>query len=149
VELQTRLRRDSRQAPVAMAEAPSNLGAFRRALGDIKQAEQAVRTMFAEADRQLLALDQADYKLAYDKAGHFYAYSVQMPVRGSYLAIRIFCEQVLLDLPFASLDDISFKRRGVGETTLDVKLHFTLYLDGPPDYAGGIAATAGRLEGGR
>jgi hypothetical protein len=148
VDLQARLRREARQMSASTTAPPSNLQAFRAALGDIREAELAVRTMFAEADKQLLELDQADYKLSYDKAGGFYAYSVQMPVRGSYLALRIFCEQVLLALPYASLDDIGFKRRATGETDLDVKLHFTLYLAGPPDYAAGIAATAGR-EGGR
>lgn len=147
-ELQAKLRREAHQAPAAPL-VQSNLAAFRGTLGDVRQAEQAVRTIFAEADGQLLALDEAEYKLSYERAGGFYAYSLQMPVKGSYLAIRIFCERVLLALPFAALDDIAFKRRTAGETTLDVKLHFTLYLDGPPDYGAGIAATSGRLEAGR
>lgn len=125
---------------------PSNLGSFQPTLGDIHQADQALKAIFAEADRQLLVLDEAEYRLAYDKAGGFYAYSVRLPVKGGYLALRIFCEQVLLTLPYASLDEISFKRRAAGETDLDARLHFTLYLAGPPDYAAGIAAN-GR-EGG-
>lgn len=148
LDLQSRLRREAHQAPARQAEPPSNLTAFRQNLGDVRQAEQAIRRIFAEAENQLLLLDQADYKLTYDKAGQFYAYSVQMPVKGSYLALRLFCEQVLLALPYASLDEISFKRRSPEETDLDVKVHLTLYLAGPPDYAEGIAANAGR-EGGK
>jgi hypothetical protein len=147
-ELQAKLRREAHQAPSAPL-VQSNLAAFRGTLGDVRQAEQAVRTIFSEADGQLLALDEAEYKLSYERAGGFYAYSLQMPVKGGYLAMRIFCERVLLALPFAALDDIAFKRRAAGETTLDVKLHFTLYLDGPPDYGAGIAATNGRVEAGR
>jgi len=148
LDLQTWLRRAAHQAPAPQAEPPSNLRAFHQTLGDVRQAEQAIRRIFAEAENQLLVLDQADYKLTYDKAGQYYAYSVQMPVKGSYLALRVFCEQVLLALPYVSLDEVSFKRRSPGETDLDVRLHFTLYLAGPPDYAEGIAANAGR-EGGR
>lgn len=140
-DLQSRLRREIHQASAApKAAPPSTLGAFRATLGDIHQADEALKTIFAEADRQLLVLDQAEYRLAYDKAGGFYAYSVRLPVKGGYLALRIFCEQVLLALPYASLDEIDFKRRAAGETDLDARLHFTLYLAGPPDYAAGIAA---------
>lgn len=140
-DLQSRLRREIRQASAApQAAPPTTLGAFRANLGDIHQADRALKTIFAEADRQLLVLDEAEYRLAYDKAGGFYAYSMRLPVKGGYLALRIFCEQVLLSLPYASLDEISFKRRAAGETDLDAHLHFTLYLAGPPDYAAGIAA---------
>jgi hypothetical protein len=141
-DMQARLRREIHQAAdTPQAAPPTNLGAFRATLGDIHQADQALKTIFSEADRQLLALDQAEYRLSYDKAGGFYAYSVRLPVKGGYLALRIFCEQVLLSLPYASLDEINFKRRAAGETDIDARLHFTLYLAGPPDYAGGIAAT--------
>jgi len=141
-DLQTRLRHDLRQGP-SIPQAPSNLGAFRAALGDIHQADQALKTIFAEADHQLLVLDEAEYRLTYDKAGGFYAYSIRLPVKGSYLALRMFAEQVLLTLPYASLDEIAFKRRAAGETDVDARLHFTLYLAGPPDYAEGIAGTGG------
>lgn len=141
-DLQTRLRREIRQGPVT-PPAPSNLGAFRAALGDVREADQALKTIFAEADHQLLALDEAEYRLTYDKAGGFYAYSVRLPVKGGYLALRMFAEQVLLALPYASLDEIAFKRRAAGETEIDARLRFTLYLAGPPDYAEGIAGTGG------
>lgn len=140
-DLQTRLRREVHQsAAVPQAAPPTNLGAFQATLGDIHQADDALKILFAEADHQLLVLDQAEYRLSYDKAGGFYAYSIRLPVKGGYLALRIFCEQVLLALPFASLDEITFKRRAAGETDVDARLHFTLYLAGPPDYAAGIAA---------
>ncbi len=147
-DLQSRLRHEVRQNAAAPQAAPSNLGAFRANLGDVRQADQALKTIFAEADRQLLVLDEAEYRLVYEKDGGFYAYSVRLPVKGSYLALRVFAEQVLLGLPFASLDEIAFKRRAAGETDVEARLHFTLYLAGPPDYAAGIAAN-GRQEGGR
>jgi len=147
-DLQSRLRHEVRQGAAAPQVAPSNLGAFRANLGDVHKADQALKTIFAEADRQLLVLDQAEYRLTYEKAGGFYAYSVRLPVKGGYLALRIFCEQVLLALPYASLDEIAFKRRAAGETEIDARLHFTLYLAGPPDYAAGIA-TNSRQEGGK
>ena len=142
-DMQTRLRHVVRQGVAKPQIAPSNLGAFRAALGDVREADKALKTMFTEAERQLLVLDEAEYRLVYDKAGGFYAYSVRLPVKGSYLALRIFAEQVLLALPYASLDEISFKRRAAGETDIDARLHFTLYLAGPPDYAAGIAANGG------
>jgi len=142
-DLQSRLRHEVRQGVAKPQAAPTNLGAFRANLGDVGQADQALKTLFTEADRQLLVLDEAEYRLVYEKAGGFYAYSVRLPVKGSYLALRIFCEQVLLALPYASLDEIAFKRRAAGETEIEARLHFTLYLAGPPEYAAGIAGTGG------
>ena len=142
-DVQSRLRHEVRQGVAKPQAAPTNLGAFRANLGDVRQADQALKAIFTEADRQLLVLDEAEYRLVYEKAGGFYAYSVRLPVKGSYLALRIFCEQVLLALPYASLDEIAFKRRAAGETEIEARLHFTLYLAGPPDYAAGIAGTGG------
>jgi len=47
-------------------------------------------------------------------------------------AVRRFCERVLLTIPFASLDEITFKREAVGNGSLDARLRFTLYLTDAP-----------------
>jgi len=52
-----------------------------------------------------------------------------LPLNGSYPAVWQFTLQVLAAIPFASLDEISFKREAIVETTADVKLRFTLYLN--------------------
>jgi hypothetical protein len=116
------------------------LDAFYRGLGERRYAEQQVKTLFAVAAKNNLMLTQADYRSAYDKAGHFHTYQIVLPVKGSYAAIRAFCEQVLLAIPFASLDQVNFKRDAIASNTIEAQLHLTLYLTDPaPDSAARIA----------
>ena len=142
----SRRARQSQSIPVRLPQAQQSLQNFYAALGDVQKAENDLSTMFAKADKQDLVLDQAEYKLSYDKNGNYYTYSIKLPVKGSYIAVRNFCEHLLLSLPYASLDDVSFKRREIGETTLDAKLHFTLYLNGPAGYAPGIAESTAKQD---
>lgn len=101
---------------------------FYDALGEKRYVEQQVKTLFAIADKTKLTLSQADYKIAFDKDGDFYTYQVTLPVKGAYKDIRRFCERTLLAIPFASLDDIGFKRDAISSGTVEARLRFTLYL---------------------
>ncbi|TWB41023.1 hypothetical protein [Nitrospirillum pindoramense] len=120
--------------------AQRNLQAFYDALGDVRYAEQDLAVLFDEAARQGLTLVQGDYKLAYDKAGLFYTYVLQLPVTGRYAAIRDFSRQMLVSVPYLALDEISIKRQAVGDASVEARLRLTLYLDGPADY---LAAPSG------
>jgi len=126
---------DAAPASAASALMPSlppnqqHLQDFYDLLGETRYAEQQVKTLFAIAAKNGLTLNQADYKLAYDKNGMFHTYVISLPVRGPYAAIRPFCEQVLLAVPFASLDQIDFKRESINDQNLEAKLRITLYLD--------------------
>jgi hypothetical protein len=107
------------------------LQAFYRALGEAHYAEQQIKTLFAVAAKTGLNLDQAEYRDGVDKYGQFRTYQVTLPIKGTYGAIRQFCEQVLLVIPFASLDQVDFKREAIANNVVEAKLHFTLYLAEP------------------
>lgn len=111
------------------------LSAFYDIVGERRYAEQQVKTLFAIARKSGLTLRQAEYKFATDTSGHFYSYQILLPVKGPYSAVRQFCEQTLLAIPFASLDEINFRRDAIGSRTLEAKLHFTLYLNDVPAVA--------------
>lgn len=121
------------QAPPNAAEATSalpqqRLAAFYDSLGERRYAEQQVKTLFAIAAKSGLRLDQAEYRASFDRTSGVTAYQIQLPVKGSYEAIRMFCEQTLLAIPFASLDDIGFKREEIGMADLEARVRLTLYL---------------------
>jgi hypothetical protein len=111
--------------------AEERLANFYDTLGEKQYAEQQIKTLFAIAAKTNLILNLADYKLALNKDGHYTTYQISLPVKGAYTSIRQFCEQVLLAIPFASLDDISFKREAIANRNLEAKLQFTLYLTAP------------------
>jgi hypothetical protein len=108
---------------------------FYGSLGENGYAEQQIKTLFAIAAKAGLALNQADYRPGTNAAGRYQTYQIVLPVRGPYRAIREFCEQTLLAIPFASLDQIDFRRDTIGSTTLETRLRFTLYLRTPQSRA--------------
>ena len=114
-------------APEPVA-APDNLAAFYGALGERHDVEQQVRILFGLAAKSGLVLRQGEYKQGYDRNAHVYTYQVNLPVKGSYQAIWQFAMAALRAIPFASLDDISFHREAIGDTTVEARLRLTLYL---------------------
>ena len=120
--------------PLTLAE--ERLAMFYDNLGERNYVEQQLKTLFAIASKNNLVLSQAEYKPAYNRSGRFHTYQILLPVKGPYPAIRQFCEQMLLAIPFASLDEMAFKRESVGNAVLEAKLRFTLYLSGEPSQPG-------------
>jgi len=121
-------------APLAPAPRLDNLDAFYAALGQRRNAEQQVRTLFELAAKSGLVLSQGEYKSAWDRNARVHTYQVNLPVKGSYTAIWQFALGALRALPFAALDDVSFRRDSIGDPVVEARLRLTFYL---ADGAGG------------
>jgi hypothetical protein len=121
-------------AASAAPAAPSidNLDAFYAALGPRRYAEQQVKTLFTLAAKNGLSLSQGEYKTGYDRNARVTTYQVNLPVKGSYGAIWQFAMGALRAIPFASLDDISFRRDTIGDPGVEARLRLTLYLKDAP-----------------
>jgi len=138
--LSERARQTNRQAAAAQlpGAAPAvlpvsavpldNLDAFYGALGQRRYAEQQVKTLFGLAAKSGLTLSQGEYKSARERNARVNTYQINLPVKGSYAAIWQFALASLRTIPFASLDDISFRRDNIGDATVEARLRFTLYL---------------------
>ena len=112
-----------------------HLSLFRGALGERRHTGQQVKTLFALAEKSGLVLRQGEYKAAYDRNARLHTYQVTLPVKGSYGAIWQFALGALRAIPFASLDEISFRRDAIGEAQVEARLRLTLYLSEPPGAA--------------
>lgn len=123
-----RIQRAKAAAPPAKPVAEENLARFNTTLGDPRSTEQQIKTLFAIGKKTGLILNQAEYKLTHNKSGRYYAYQIQLPLKGSYAAIRKFCEQTLLEIPCVALNDIEFKREAIANSMMEARLRFTLYL---------------------
>lgn len=121
-------------APVQMEPATDeyHLALFNAALGDRRHAERQVKTLFALAAKSGLVLRQGEYKAAFERNARLHTYQVTLPVKGSYGAIWQFALGALRAIPFAALDEISFKRDAIGEAEVEARLRITLYLQGRP-----------------
>jgi hypothetical protein len=117
---------------VPAAPPPDNLDTFYAALGPRRYAEQQVRTLFALAAKNGLSLSQGEYKTGYDRNARVSTYQVNLPVKGNYGAIWQFALGALRAIPFASLDDISFRREAIGDPAVEARLRLTLYLKDVP-----------------
>ncbi len=116
-------------AALVVATGPEqNLAQFYATLGDKRDAEQQLKTLFALAAKSGLSLTAGQYRAAIDQNGKFNTYQVSLPVRGSYRALWQFCLQTLATVPFAALDEISLRRETIGEPVLEARVRFTLYL---------------------
>jgi len=121
-------------AAPALSAAPDNLALFYASLGRRRYAEQQVRTLFALAAKNGLTLAQGEYKRGYDRDARVYTYQIQLPLKGSYVAIWQFAMDALRAIPFGALDDIGFRRDAIGDTQVEARLRLTLYLtDDPAD----------------
>jgi hypothetical protein len=117
---------------VPLAPPLDNLDAFYAALGPSRYAGQQVKTLFSLAAKNGLALSQGEYKTGYDRNARVTAYQVNLPVKGSYSAIWQFAMGALRAIPFASLDEISFRRDAIGDPAVEARLRLTLYLKDVP-----------------
>jgi hypothetical protein len=126
-------------SPSALVVAPpppsanQNLSAFYEVLGEKRYAEQQVKVLFDLAAKSHLTLSQGEYKAGYDKASRVSTYQIILPVKGPYQSIWQFAMQGLREMPFASLDEVGFRRDSIADPMVEARLRFTLYLkDGEP-----------------
>ena len=112
-------------APVIANE---NLALFYATLGEKRYAEQQVKTLFGIAAKSGLSLSQGDYKAGYDRNARLHTYQVTLPVKGSYGQVWSFGLTALRAIPYASLDELSFKRENIGDAQIEARLRLTLYL---------------------
>lgn len=124
-------------APVATPSLPQagneNLARFYSSLGERRYAEQQVKTLFGLASSTGLLLRSGEYKTGYDKNARVYTYQISLPVKGSYPAIWKFAMEALRAIPFASLDEISFRRDIISDPAVEARLRLTMYLTSAPE----------------
>ncbi|MTV41570.1 hypothetical protein [Duganella radicis] len=114
--------------PPPPPSANQNLAAFYETLGEKRYAEQQVKVLFDLAAKSSLTLNQGEYKAAYDKASRVSTYQIILPVKGPYQSIWQFAMQGLRAMPYASLDEVGFRRDTIADPTVEARLRFTLYL---------------------
>jgi hypothetical protein len=104
------------------------LALFERTLGKRAELDAHLRVVFAAAKRNGVALKVGEYRLVNDAAGGFSRYQVTFPVGGNFKSLQQFSQQVLVELPFAALEEVSLKRESVGARQLEARLRFVFFL---------------------
>lgn len=109
----------------------SRLAAFENMLALRAATPDLVKKVFAEAQKSGLTLSQAEYHLSEDKNGGFSSYQMVLPVQGPYIKLREFVDGVLADNPSAALEEVAFKRNGIGAAVTETRLRLVFFLKDP------------------
>ena len=89
-----------------------------------------LRLIDTTALKQHLILNRGDYKLTQTKQGQLQRYEIVLPVSGSYVQIRQFIANVLLQMPALALSDCQLKRDNAMSPIVEARLVFVLFLQG-------------------
>jgi len=102
--------------------------ALRTMLHEAPTATELLQQMTALAAAQQIQLPQGDYQQRLHPATGILQLQVNQPVRASYLRLRQYVESVLRTMPSVSLDQVAAQRESIGQTELEVRLRWSLWL---------------------
>lgn len=91
-------------------------------------AADSFEQIFALADKNGLALKQADYRVTKSNVGELINYQLTLPLRGEYPHVIRFIASVLGQINNLSLDHFVFERQKIGDGQIDATLLLTLYI---------------------
>jgi len=84
------------------------------------------------ANKAGVTLEQGTYSFQVQKGASLARYVIDLPVKGSYPAIRQFVSDALVAVPAASLDTLRLERREVAEGGVEAALRFTVFVRSTP-----------------
>jgi len=123
-----RLRGDEPAGRVSTTSASERLAQFQAALGTRANLDQHMRKVYETARKRNLDLEVGEYRLVTDVAGGFQRYQIELPIDGPFSGIQSFSQQVLLQLPFAALESMTFQRESIDAPVVEAQLRFVLFL---------------------
>ncbi|MFN3738877.1 GspMb/PilO family protein [Hydrogenophaga sp.] len=125
---QTRLQRE-RERPDPAAEQAARLAELQRDLPDAAAALQVLPLIHRAAQAHGVVLASGEYRLLPEgKAGTLARYQITLPASGSYPALRAWTAEVLNAQPSLAMEELSLSRPTSGETTLQARVRWSLYL---------------------
>ncbi|MNS03128.1 hypothetical protein D3C72_344560 [compost metagenome] len=108
--------------------AETRLASFNGVLGSKEHIEHYIKTSLFLAQDSGLTVTQADYKYNENVSGKFYTYQITLPIKGTYRSVRQFYEKLLQAFPFASIDEMNFKRDTAISNLIEAQVRFTLFM---------------------
>lgn len=132
--------RDSTGRATPPSGAISRMDEFMDFFPYVDSAPRWLKAVYSIAERERLELLQGTYRLSEDPALMLSHYRISLPVRGGYPQIRRFIAGVLDEVPFASLETITFQRENASNGAVEANVTLTLHLKAaPPGQAARIA----------
>lgn len=104
----------------------TNLSAFYGFLESKDETTDALAKLYAIGTATGVNLQSGSYRTQ-NAAGRLERYELALPVSGSYAQIRDFLNRALAEIPALSLDQMTLRRDGRNEATVQAELRMTLH----------------------
>jgi hypothetical protein len=117
-------------APDRLDEA-QRLQVFLHQLQPASHSTQQVRRL-VELTQPELAWQQAQFQQSDDPSLGITQLQITVPVSGQYRPMRQALDRALLELPNLALDQVTFRRQQAGDSQLEARLRFSLWLTASP-----------------
>jgi Type II secretion system (T2SS), protein M subtype b len=114
-----------RRANKNAASAPLTLEAV---LPPVAQTDARVRRLYSLAARHSLTFPQSSFQTSDDPLIGISRVQMTIPVRATYPELRQFIEALLRELPYATVDQLVFKRHNIGENQVEAELHVSCWF---------------------
>lgn len=115
----------------ADATPQQQLAAFEQRFAGDRAIAPSVARLQAAAQRRGFMLEQAEFKLASEPAEPLARYSILLPVKADYRALRRFTHDALQEMPGLALDEVNLRRSDPKSPLLEAQLRFVLFLTKP------------------
>ncbi|MGV3583071.1 MAG: type 4a pilus biogenesis protein PilO [Methylophilus sp.] len=100
---------------------------FYRLLPAQNEANSSISMILNAATNAGLSLEKVEYDQPLSQHP-ITQYQINLPIKGSYVQIRQFINEVLNKIPTIALNDISMRRDDVSTDILETRIQFILYL---------------------
>jgi len=104
------------------------LAVFYKSFPTKESIPESLRKIYKAAAAERLKLDQASYKSIQSSSEKMSHYHITLPIKGRYSSVHKFLVRVLKDVPNASLDQVLFERRKIGDSFVNASVVFVLHL---------------------
>ncbi len=117
-------------ADVAAPSTPQQqLAEFRSRFTGEKRLAASLGRLQASAKRQGVQLDQAEFRFVSEAGDPLLRYTMVLPVKAEYRALRRFVRAALHDLPGLAIEEVNLRRGDPASATLDAQLRFVLFVN--------------------
>jgi len=128
-DLEQRLGARANAAAALPSTPEQQLTEFRSRFTGEKRIAASVGRLQAAAKRQGVQLDQAEFRLASEAGEPLLRYTIVLPVKADYRALRRFVRDALRELPGLAIEEVNLRRNDSKSATLEAQLRFVLFVN--------------------
>lgn len=128
-DLEQRLGARANAAAALPSTPEQQLVEFRSRFTGEKRIAASVGRLQAAAKRQGVQLDQAEFRFASEAGEPLLRYTIVLPVKADYRALRRFVREALRELPGLAIEEVNLRRNDPKSATLEAQLRFVLFVN--------------------